>query len=224
MGLVEKGENTLYLRIRVYHTTAHKRILHKVALMQQFLFATVVQLTARTKKSIIEEKDCAVLSAEGERNACFMIIEKEYLSDTHKRFFNVMKRLKKMSWNKMLVDIKPPEAAALGEVYEYEQAHPESAGIYVSALADKLKLPLPAMSKLLKSLEQRELVTRSVDPANRRNTYVSLTAQGLQVLDCNHKHFAEIGDRIFAQMGEEEVNTLLGNLNHLIDLLEQELE
>ena len=63
-----------------------------------------------------------------------------------------------------------------------------------SALAEALELAPPAVSHLLTELEERGLLTRSLDPQDRRRVRLEVTDDGL-VVDDTREHYGIVVDR-----------------------------
>ena len=61
----------------------------------------------------------------------------------------------------------------------------ESGKVMVNKLADKMHISVPAVSKMLKNLDNKKLIKRVTDVFCRRITYVIFTAKGNKVLNSN---------------------------------------
>ena len=73
----------------------------------------------------------------------------------------------------------PPGGFFVMQIIErYKAEHPDQEGIYVSHIAKKAKMASSQVSRMLRGLEERNLVGRIVDEKDRRNTYVFLTESG----------------------------------------------
>lgn len=80
-----------------------------------------------------------------------------------------------------------------------------SDGIAVSAIAAALDVTPPAVSRMLKSLEERGLIERHVNAFNRRSTMVRLTENGEKLLDVAHERFIGMMHCISDKMGSEQL-------------------
>lgn len=78
-------------------------------------------------------------------------------------------------------------------------------GISVSKIAAALEVTPPAVSRMLKTLEERGLIERRVNAFNRRSTMVMLTENGEKLLDTAHASFIGLMKCIAEKMGEERL-------------------
>ena len=86
-------------------------------------------------------------------------------------------------------------------------------GIYVSELAHT--------SRMLKTLEERELIARKADVRDRRNTCVFLTEKGKQICRETQVSMKRYMEQVLQTMGEERVEELIELCNELADVMEQ---
>ena len=70
------------------------------------------------------------------------------------------------------------EFIALCILSEEQKKQKEEQGIYVSMLASGMQSSTPAVSRLLRAMEEKGLIERKVDRKDRRNTFVSITEEG----------------------------------------------
>ncbi|MCD7758024.1 MAG: MarR family transcriptional regulator [Clostridiales bacterium] len=139
----------------------------------------------------------------------------------HLRFYQSLERLRKLSRGFAERPMKFPEFLLLTTIREYHKKHPEVQGIYVSALADHLGLTVPTVSKQLRQMEQQKWLVRTVDQQNRRNTFVSLSPLGQQVLAEEETFYLEVSNQVFQQMGEERCLSIIDDISDMLDLLEE---
>lgn len=89
----------------------------------------------------------------------------------------------------------------------------ESGPLDQSLLADRACLQLPSLTRILHAMQDQGLVTRSVDPADRRRSIVTITDAGLAVIESH----AEASIALFARL---EDSFGRDRLEQLLDLLE----
>lgn len=95
-------------------------------------------------------------------------------------------------------------------------------GIYVSEVAHNLRIASSQTSRMLRSLEERNLIGRQVDDRDRRNTYVFLTEEGKEVCQRTQVFIKSYMERVLKSMGEERVEELIRLCNELADVMEKE--
>lgn len=142
----------------------------------------------------------------------------------HQDLVNVIWRMKKVRLNAMSSHVIYTEYHALCQINCYMNEHPGSQGIYVSRLADDLSITPPAASRLLNSMEGKGLLTRTVDTDNRRNTFVTLTPAGRQILTQTAREMEESKRRLISRMGHEDITKLIELWNKLAGIMEEEAE
>ena len=74
---------------------------------------------------------------------------------------------------------------------------------------------MPSLTRILKALEQGELLTRTNDLADRRTTLVTITDAGNALIDEHSQASAEITQRLTDQFGEDRLEVLLDLLEDL---------
>lgn len=145
-------------------------------------------------------------------------------TETHIQFFQVLDRLKRLDWSKQFETLKPPEFFALCILTQFHKLHPDVPGMYVSAFAKELNVPAPAASKLLNVLENNGWITRMIDPASRRNTFIVVTQAGMDIHRSERSHSIGVGSRIFERMGTENTAALLTGIDQILTIIEEEFQ
>lgn len=97
----------------------------------------------------------------------------------------------------------------------------ERDGITVSEIAAELGVSPPAVSRSLKLMEKRTLITRETNINNRRNTIVRLTDNGKTALEVTRKQFDVIAEFISAEMGGERKTQLYGLVTEISEIIEK---
>lgn len=100
--------------------------------------------------------------------------------------------------------------------------HPERSGMYVSELAERMHCSSPAASRTLRHLEERGLLRREVDRADRRSTFVILTGAGEQALQESWSLLNAAAVHVTQRMGEANMRNLIDQLNRLADIILEE--
>ena len=99
------------------------------------------------------------------------------------------------------VGLTPSQGAALSTVEQHGPLTP-------SELAQRERVQRPTVARMLASLEERGLVQRAPDPADRRSALISLTPAGRALLDdVRTRKAAYLANRL-EELNDEERATL----------------
>lgn len=82
-------------------------------------------------------------------------------------------------------------------------------------IADAACLLLPSLTRILQKLEEKELIARSPDAADRRKQIVSITEQGRAVIDANLATSVALMNQVRDRMGADRYDELLDLLGDL---------
>lgn len=138
-------------------------------------------------------------------------------------FFQLLQQLRRIHWGAELEVMTQGEFMAVSAIYHGQSAHPDQPGIYVSSLAEELMTSVSMVSKMLKTLEAKGWVLRTVDPKSRRNTFVSLTEEGRSLYADEQQRCLALNTRVMEKMGRENIERLLVDIQHLARLYAEEL-
>lgn len=139
-----------------------------------------------------------------------------------REFFQTIHRLRQNKPWHWTGDLTRGEFFVLNQMYEHLQRHPQDKGVYVSALVGWMRVSPPAVSRMLRGLEQRGLVERVVDRADRRTTYVVLTPAGESLRTETTAWLDRYTQRVVRRMGQENMETLLVLWDQLSDIMAEE--
>lgn len=140
----------------------------------------------------------------------------EFLATAH--------RFKKLHMNELFPNISKGEFWALKMIQKATLKSESDCGVYVSTIAEHLKVTPSAISRMLKGLEEKELIERKVNKNDRRNTYVTLTEKGEMVARKVEAEVNELTNNVILAMGEEDSKTLIVLFNKLVDVMEAEIK
>jgi len=90
-------------------------------------------------------------------------------------------------------------------------------------LSDQLNRPRPAITRILNDLEERGLITRAIDPEDRRSINISLTAAGEAALQKANETILQLAERIAESLGESDTEKLIQLLDKLARIYEDVL-
>lgn len=89
-------------------------------------------------------------------------------------------------------------------------------GIQQNMLGERIALDRSSVTKCVEILEARELITRTVDPSDKRARLLHITPAGIEVLDQLTKAAARARARIEASMGKDQFQAFLKSMNDFI--------
>jgi DNA-binding MarR family transcriptional regulator len=135
-----------------------------------------------------------------------------------------VERMKKAKSSMIFEDISKGEFFTLEMINKYNENNCHSEGICVSDIAKGLKISSSAISRMLRQLEEKEFITRTVDKTDRRNTYVNLTSLGNEKRINAASILKEFLENIITRMGDQKVTQLIDLINEMSDIMEDEFE
>lgn len=103
-----------------------------------------------------------------------------------------------------------------------QETDPE--GCTVSAVAKKMRVPQPAVSRTLRGLENNGYIQREVCRTDRRNTYVTLTETGETEVMRANQLLEEFHKGIRERFTQEEADQLMDLLRRLCAAASEELD
>lgn len=104
----------------------------------------------------------------------------------------------------------------------YEE-HNGGRHITINELANELDVSVPAVSKMLKNLESRNIVERQQDKLCRRNTFVKITAVGNTLFKKNQEKIRHLTMRILDKFTEQEIELMNSMHDKVSNVIEAEL-
>ncbi|NWJ25787.1 MarR family winged helix-turn-helix transcriptional regulator [Rhizobium sp. RM] len=89
-------------------------------------------------------------------------------------------------------------------------------GIQQNMLGERIALDRSSVTKCVEILEARELITRTIDPSDKRARLLHITPAGIEVLDQLTKAAARARARIEASMGKDQFQAFLKSMNDFV--------
>lgn len=139
-------------------------------------------------------------------------------------FIRALDRFRKFQFCDLMSHLTKGEFFTLFMIHAHSAAHPKRKGMYVSELAGTLRVTSPAVSRMLRTLEQRGLIERTVDRDDRRTTYIVLTPVGETARRNAAHRMHDFTERVVEQMGERDMETFLALFHRLSDVMSDEFE
>lgn len=144
------------------------------------------------------------------------------MTDVEYNFFKAFDSLHRLKISSMLPGIPHAE---YGTLHTIENVAKEKKGEVVTAseLVKRLQVAPPAVSRCLKSLEEKNYITRKTDKTDRRNTSVELTQAGRAVLEEADDIMRSFCKAVIGEMGEENMKALSNYLEKFRETSENEI-
>lgn len=120
----------------------------------------------------------------------------------------------------MLTGLRKSEFVML-EIIERENGNREQ-GVLASDIAKRLRITAPAVSKMLRSMEEKGYVERRVDEKDRRNTRVSITPDGKEAEQQVRRQMQEFITGVIERLGEERTKELIHLMNRYTEIMQEE--
>ncbi|KAA9008416.1 MarR family transcriptional regulator [Paenibacillus spiritus] len=114
--------------------------------------------------------------------------------------------MNRFHWQKMSDGHKPSEAKLM--VCLAQHAELAETGLKVSEVSRLLGLTPPTVTQLVNGLEEKLMVMRQADPADRRIVRINLTEQGRKTACRIGRRRMEHLNRLVEYLGEEDSNRL----------------
>lgn len=144
------------------------------------------------------------------------------MHNLYSRFFASIAQFRKLPIADLFPNVTKNEVTILGAIAHAKQETPEEP-LKISELAGLMHVTVPAVSRGLKSMEQKGLVERTVNTEDRRNTYVHLTPAGEQRLHECEEVMGAFGEACVRRMNREDMEHLIAYLDELYQISETEI-
>jgi DNA-binding MarR family transcriptional regulator len=86
-------------------------------------------------------------------------------------------------------------------------------------VAECLEVTAAAISRLTESLEQKQLIQRQENPANRRQNLMTLTSDGENLLKEAATHITKLETELYSEVTAADLKTFTAVANHLTEKL-----
>ncbi len=140
-----------------------------------------------------------------------------------KEFLRAGDRFRRMDLGSLHPGVTHGEFVVLERIHSHSRQYGDIYGAHVSDLVRELEISPPALSRMLRSLEQKGFLVRESDREDRRNTCVCLTEQGKRMREDGHEMLLEFARATVQSMGEEQMKELICLWNRLADVLQEQL-
>lgn len=140
----------------------------------------------------------------------------------YRSLFTTMSQFHKLRFGDLFPGMTKMDGATLMTIAHFNCE--KNRKITTSGLAEEMQVKSSAISRTLKNLEEKGLIERTVNKADRRNTYVELTERGNVVLKECKNTVDELMEAVFTRMKQEDVEELIKYLEELYQITRTEIE
>lgn len=141
-----------------------------------------------------------------------------------KEFFDLLDEFRKLNISSMLPCVPHGEACILKSIREVGMKKGQNKPVRVADIIEEMRVPAPSVSRGLRALEERGLLTRRVDEKDRRNTFVALTAKGEKLSQEIEDIMTDYADSVFERVGTESFAKLNEHMRIFIDASIEEMK
>ncbi|WP_242941667.1 MarR family winged helix-turn-helix transcriptional regulator [Parasporobacterium paucivorans] len=142
------------------------------------------------------------------------------MRNTH---FEILHSFRKLNISSLMPNITHCEFGTLKTIKQCSWENMDK-GVRICMLAERLDVAAPAVSRTIRSLEQKEFVIRAIDENDRRNVFVELTAEGEEMLMQMENIMEDFSSAVMDKVGSENMEKLNYHLKQLYEVSKEELE
>ena len=95
--------------------------------------------------------------------------------------------------------------------------------IYLSALAETMRITIPEISKAVENLQDKGYVLWKTD-SKEGKTYVELTSKAIELMRDEKKRITECYKKIREEVGEEELMQMIQTMKKVTEILKHDME
>ena len=147
------------------------------------------------------------------------------MKEQQKKLFETLHSFRKLNVSEILPHISHGDYTILKMIDHCNMVcSEEQGGVKVSRVAKCMELSVPAVSRSLRTLEEKNYILRKVNREDRRNVYVETTEEGRAVLQEVDAIMSDFADAVFGQLGEETLEKLNLYLCRLLETAREEIK
>ena len=129
---------------------------------------------------------------------------------------------RKLGISAVLKGMSPMEYGLVCSFLKYEENTGEH--MTVTNLAKEMNMSVPQMSRMLKNLEERELISRVTDTNCRRNTFVVISEKGKALHEENTERFERFVTGVLSHFTSNELVHMMQIEKKFFDTVYSELD
>jgi DNA-binding MarR family transcriptional regulator len=96
--------------------------------------------------------------------------------------------------------------------------------VYVADIVKEFSVTPQAISKQLRSCEQKGYIERNADKNNRRNVIITITSDGEKILSESHKKARLLQQKMVDKVGAEKIRALISQVDYFRSLLRETID
>ena len=89
-----------------------------------------------------------------------------------------------------------------------------------TALGPKMGMEATSLSRILKTLEERELIVRRPNPEDGRGVLINLTAKGLEQRESSRQRVFTFNDKVKHEIGSDKLNEFYDVSEKILDMIQ----
>lgn len=135
----------------------------------------------------------------------------------------IEKRLlpRKFPFIEIFTDISPMEFGLICSFMKFETEN-DGEHMTVSHIAQDMNCSVPQISRMLKNLEERALISRITDESCRRNTFVVISEKGRELFLKNMQNIRSFVCSVFKKFSDSEMEQMMQLEEKLFTIMESE--
>lgn len=137
-------------------------------------------------------------------------------------FLKAMYRFHHLNLQVLIPELSRAEAIIINNLGMADREN--GSGLKMSALGKVLCVSMPSLSRMVKGLEERELVKREIDEKDRRNIYVVLTDKGRELFKKTDEVMMDFIMSVYERVGEKKLTQLGRLMSEMADVASDEIE
>lgn len=136
------------------------------------------------------------------------------------QLMDTLRKFKKSSFHiNQQSELTPSQIGMLHLIYH--QGNNESKGITVSQISELSKHTASGVTQSINFLEDKKLVTRTMDKKDRRIIRVNITPPGLKLVEEHHHCLIDLSNKFIENLGQEKISAFIEILEDMIALGER---
>ncbi|BBF43895.1 transcriptional regulator, MarR family [Lachnospiraceae bacterium KM106-2] len=141
------------------------------------------------------------------------------LSDNAKELVSILHNFKKLGCRHQK-ETTQTETFIMMMISRHEE---ENKIIKVSDIAHHLNNTMPAISRMLKQLEQKNYIVRTTDANDRRSVIIKLTEEGRKVVASQTEMLDQLTNRVVERFGSDDLEELIELIKKMQTIIQEEM-